>query len=348
MSARFPRYASFAAIGGGGLLVGLLLANDPLLTWQRVAGAGWAIVLVSLYRFLPLAFDTAGWTLLFERGGRPPPGRAFVARWIGESVNALLPMAQVGGDVVRAGLAARGIPGGVAASGAATMADFTLGLVAQVLFTIAGVALLIAAVAPGRLPVPAAALAAAVLTFAVLIAGFFVWQHRGGPARLAAVLAGAIRRLGPGLARFAVAGFGDGFERRLRDVYGRRGAVAGCLAWRLAGWLVRTGETAIVLWLLAQPVTFTNLVVLESLSYAVRSAAFFVPGALGVQEAGLLGLGLALGLAPDVALALAVIKRAREVLVGLPALAVWALPSAYLPAATKLSSQLKDHVTEPR
>ena len=62
---------------------------------------------------------------------------------------------------------------------------------------------------------------------------------------------------------------------------------------------------------------------LESLGAAVRSAAFVVPGALGVQEGGFVVLGRALGLTPEAALALALVKRVRELLVGGPGLAAW-------------------------
>jgi hypothetical protein len=47
------------------------------------------------------------------------------------------------------------------------------------------------------------------------------------------------------------------------------------------------------------------------------------PAGLGVQEAGLIGVGHALGLGSDVAMALSLAKRMREILFGLPALAAW-------------------------
>jgi hypothetical protein len=62
---------------------------------------------------------------------------------------------------------------------------------------------------------------------------------------------------------------------------------------------------------------------LESLTQAAKSVFFMVPAALGVQEAGLMGVGLLLGLGPDMALALSLAKRLREVLFGVPALLVW-------------------------
>ena len=56
---------------------------------------------------------------------------------------------------------------------------------------------------------------------------------------------------------------------------------------------------------------------------ARRGAAFLVPGALGLQEAGFLGLGLLLGLAPETALALAIARRIRDLVVFLPGLLAW-------------------------
>ena len=52
-------------------------------------------------------------------------------------------------------------------------------------------------------------------------------------------------------------------------------------------------------------------------------AAFFIPGGLGVQEAGYLLFGLIYGLPPDQGLALSLVKRLREVLLGLPGLLAW-------------------------
>ncbi len=62
---------------------------------------------------------------------------------------------------------------------------------------------------------------------------------------------------------------------------------------------------------------------LESLILAVRASAFFVPGALGVQEGAFVLLGAVIGLSPEVALALSLIKRFRELVIGVPALLVW-------------------------
>jgi hypothetical protein len=74
---------------------------------------------------------------------------------------------------------------------------------------------------------------------------------------------------------------------------------------------------------MGHPLGFTGALALESLVLALRTAAFVVPGAAGVQEGGYLVLGAVFGLPPEVALALAVLKRARELVMGLPALLLW-------------------------
>jgi hypothetical protein len=63
--------------------------------------------------------------------------------------------------------------------------------------------------------------------------------------------------------------------------------------------------------------------VIESLLYAIRTLAFAVPNAVGVQEGAYVLIGASFGLAPDMALALSLVKRARDLAIGLPALGVW-------------------------
>jgi hypothetical protein len=63
--------------------------------------------------------------------------------------------------------------------------------------------------------------------------------------------------------------------------------------------------------------------VIESLAMAARSAGFAVPGALGVQEGGLVLVGALYGIPADAAVALSMVKRAREVAIGVVGLVMW-------------------------
>jgi uncharacterized membrane protein YbhN (UPF0104 family) len=62
---------------------------------------------------------------------------------------------------------------------------------------------------------------------------------------------------------------------------------------------------------------------IEAMVQAIASAAFLMPGALGLQEAGFLGLGMLLGLDAEAAAALAVARRLRDLVVFLPGLLFW-------------------------
>jgi uncharacterized membrane protein YbhN (UPF0104 family) len=68
-------------------------------------------------------------------------------------------------------------------------------------------------------------------------------------------------------------------------------------------------------------------IALESVTQAVKSLIFVAPAGLGVQEASLLEVGQLLGLGSDVAIALSLAKRMREILFGIPALVLWQVNS---------------------
>jgi putative membrane protein len=233
----------------------------------------------------------------------------------------LLPVTQVGGDFVRSHLATRlGVSGSEA--GAAAVVDLTLGLVTQILYTLIGLALLVQSGSPGaaegRLVLT---LLFGLLAAALALTAFYRVQRLAPFQKLAA----AFRVLVRGRVWKSLAGDAADLDRNISTLYGRRGDVILSAGWRLATWLLHTGETWLALYFLGVPVGLAQALILESLSSAVRSAAFAVPGGLGIQEGGFVLLGGRLGLRPEIALALALVKRVREILVGAPALIAWAM-----------------------
>ncbi|MDD3183613.1 MAG: hypothetical protein PHD48_12550, partial [Alphaproteobacteria bacterium] len=71
------------------------------------------------------------------------------------------------------------------------------------------------------------------------------------------------------------------------------------------------------------PLPLVECMMIEALIQATSSAAFIVPGALGVQEAGFLLFGSMLGLTPEIAAALAVVRRCRDFILYIPGLVFW-------------------------
>lgn len=303
----------------GGLALGAALFI-ALLAWRgaadvaaALAAAGWGLLAVAAFHVVPMALDALAWRALVAGPARPPPGEFLFARWLGESVNSLLPVMQIGGSVVRAGRIARaGLPGALA--GATVVVDMTLLVASQVLFSVLGVGLLVAR--SGGSPLAGVALVGA-FVMGLMVAGFLVAQRRGvfrAGARL-------LERL-PGRSAVGALGGGD-LDERVAGLYRDRRRVAASAALHLASWVGGSGEVWLALAALGRPVGWADAVLLESLGQAVRAGAFAVPGALGIQEGGFVVLGAALGLPPETCLALSLSKRAREVLLGIPGLVAW-------------------------
>jgi hypothetical protein len=91
----------------------------------------------------------------------------------------------------------------------------------------------------------------------------------------------------------------------------------------LACWVASAIEVWIALRLAGRALDFAVVLVIESLLYAIRTVAFAIPNAVGVQEGAYILLGGAFGLTPEMALALSLLKRARDLTIGLPALGAW-------------------------
>ena len=303
-------------LAGGLALFGWLIvrqgAGDVL---DATAAAGWGVAVVALYHFVPLALDARAWQLLFNDDRRLGLAAAIRIRWIGESVNGLLPAAQLVSELVRVRLAMlAGIPGAVA--GAVVTVDLTISVFAQVIFTLLGLVALYALGAGG-----VAALAVGPLALAAIFVAFLVLQNAGMFGRLAKL----IGRSTAGATWLKVIAGADALDAEIKELYQRRSVLIGSFGWKLASWIAGTGEIWLGLYFLGHPVGILEAIMMESLTQAVRSAAFIVPGGLGIQEGGFVLIGNVIGIGPETALALSLIKRVRELAVGIPALILWKL-----------------------
>jgi putative membrane protein len=278
---------------------------------------GWGFAVIILARGLTIVVDCTAWYCLLPRGERPAFRVLLKLRWIGESINTTLPAAQIGGDVVRARLLQQLVA--LPARGAASVAvDFCLSLFAQILFTLLGFVLLARhADTAGWWPA-----AISVGLSAALVPAFAIvsWELLVRRRLLAAAERGAARfgqhRLAAALAALGVA---------LGLVATGRAALAVSLIFHLASFIGHAAELWLTLHLMGLPTGFADAVLLESLSLAARSAAFLIPSGWGAQEATLIALAGLTGLTGNSALALGLVKRAREFAVGLPGLAAWAI-----------------------
>jgi putative membrane protein len=237
------------------------------------------------------------------------------ARMVREAASDLLPFSQLGGLVLGARtLISRGVP--QRRANAALLVDMTTERAAQLVFTLAGIALFLATVTAGPEAVRLRSLIfGGTVVMLAAMAAFFVAQRTGlGLAgRLAA-------RVLPGADDAA-----DAIGEELRAIYARRRAVALSFLFNLLAWLGSATGAWLALRLMGVPASFWAMLMVESLIFTLRSVAFAIPGALGVQEVGYLLLAPVAGIAPEAMLALSLVKRARDLALGLPTLVAWQL-----------------------
>ncbi|TAN56945.1 MAG: TIGR00374 family protein, partial [Rhodospirillales bacterium] len=139
MKIAHPWLLAAAAVGLAAAAL-LVIGHGANEVWAAIVPLGWGFLIVVLYRGVSLVTASAAWRTLYPKELRHPLLRMSLWRWICEAVNSLLPVAQVGGDLVRARLAA--LPSRKAQSGAAVVVDITLNLVIQLLFSLLALSLL--------------------------------------------------------------------------------------------------------------------------------------------------------------------------------------------------------------
>jgi putative membrane protein len=278
------------------------------------AAVGWGLIVIVALRALQLAGAGLGWWMIFPPGSPHPLGACLWVRFIREAINTLLPVAQIGGEIAGARLMTFfGVAGGLA--GATVLVDMLLQVVTQFAFTLIGIGFLAAAGANATL-VGSMLIGAALMALA--LAAFFVFQRFGGLKLIERGLANLAEK--PGWSALAqVANVHD----HLLVLYGGVGRLALASAIHRVVWFVGALEVLVALHLMGYPIDYSEALVIESLGQAVRAAAFLVPGAFGIQEGGFIALCAVYGIAAPAALALSLVKRVPEFVLGLPFLLAW-------------------------
>jgi putative membrane protein len=264
---------------------------------------------ISILVHMPqLVLTALAWRALLPPASRPPVGTMVGLRWIRESLNSLVPAGAILGQVVAAQRLSRtGTAVGLA--GATATVDMTIEGGTQALITLAGLALLLAdRGSPLTGWVAALDMALALAAIAAMVA-----LQRNLPVRL---VQSACARLAPRWSMSHPDWLAE-FQNIIIRVHADWPTLLRAACYHLGAWTIGAVEIFGILRLLGHPIPLTSGFVVESLTQALRSAGFMVPGALGIQEGAIIAACGLVGAPSDAALALALLRRAREVLVGL-------------------------------
>lgn len=306
--------AILSTLIGLALTIGLVMMHGGAEIATSIANAGWGILLVIALHFPQSYSSGLAWRSVVISPQVPSRPVVFGLRLIREGVNALLPVAQIGGEFVGARLMAlRGVA--LNKAGAAVTVDLTLEMLSQVIFTVLGLGLLMAN--PDTMGTVHWIVGGVLAALGVVVA--FILAQRMG---LFLVLEGALLRLAR---RQNWKGLEDvaGLHLAIVELYKSPRRLVLGTGHHLMSWLLGALEVMAALHVVGVPVDLREALIIESLGQAIRALGFAVPGALGIQEGGFILVCGLLGIGPQSAIELSLLKRIRELFLGVPGLLAW-------------------------
>lgn len=306
-------FAPIAGIFGLALLTGLVAYFGFASVMQAVLSSEWGTLLVVLARALALAGCGVGWWFLLTPKG-PVPHVFIALRFIREAINGLFPFAVVGGDVIGARLLSHF---GVAMSlgVASVLIDIFVQVVSLLIYVAAGVGIVLDVPGPHRLSTVTFVMMAVALP---AVAGFFLALNFGAfdPLVRWLVAFGEKRRW----SIFAhVVDLGD----RLQFIWRNHRGLSRSFVVHLVTVFFGAVEVWIAFHFMGYPVSVGVAIAIESIGQGGKAAAFMLPGGIGVQDGAMIAAASIFGVPAEVALAMALIKRVPDLVLGIPSLLLW-------------------------
>ena len=314
----------FLLLGLG--LFGLILKETDLQeVWTQISKVGlWGMLIVFiLYTFTYLA-DVIVWLLTM-------PDRPFNLRWLkrfylirmaGTAFNYITPLASIGGEPIKAMLLKNhyGIP--YKDSGISIVLAKTADVIGLVLFLTLGFIALLFSTKVGDHSKTIAGIGLTALIIG--IGGFFLVQRY----KITSTSANWISKTT----------FGKKFQHALEMIHEledklvhfyteHRSRFLATLGLALLNWSLGTIEVYLVMQFLNHPITLADALIIESFAQLVRAGTFFIPASIGAQEGAFFLICNAITGVPALGVAIAMIRRFREIVWIALGLFVWWLYS---------------------
>lgn len=295
-------------LAGLGLFLGVLRQADLSAVWRQILGLQWRFAVVLLVYAVIFSLDTVGWryALPASAAARIRWDRLLRARMAGEAVNYVTPTAWIGGEPVKALLLAKrhGLP--LAEGMASVVVAKTTFALSMFLFIVTG---LLVAAATQTVPATLTRWMWVMLPVLGGLLTLFVVVQFLQPFRRSAAVVGRLRL---GWVAWVVeqvqtwdAAIAASYRRAPRRLLGS-------FSFHWLGWMAGVVEVYLILRFLHAPVGWTTAWSIEALWVLLKSGAFMIPGSLGASEGLMVLVCVGLGVDAVSGLALALIRRARE------------------------------------
>ncbi len=304
------------------------IAITLIVAWSGAAPVFHAVLRIGFYGFCAIVICQLlvdgvlgiAWHVAFPEMGY---WRLVAARMVRDAVGSCLPLSQVGGMVlgVRATcLRVKETSPKIYLSEAtgANLVDITTEVMGQVAFILLGIMSLVMyqGFHPLVMPIIGGAL------FLVVGSIGFIWTQRNG-GRLLRRFGGSFVRKMTEKWQNGLLGSVDATQDYLEKAWSRPLRIAMAASCHLLGWLGSAGILWVTAWFLGAYLTFFQAVAIEGVACAIMSVGFFIPGSLGVQEGAYMVLGHIFNISAPIALGFSLLRRGRELTVGIPVLLIW-------------------------
>lgn len=328
------------AVLGVALVVYLLGHIGFRAVLSAATSVGWGgFLLICAFSFVVFAILGPAWYVLLPQAAQPRIAMFITARMVRDSASEALPFSQVGGMIL--GVRAASVLGTPPRLAVASMiVDVTTELLGQLAYIVVGVVIFSARAA--GVPLAHSLERNFLIGVSLVALGglLFLALQRRGLGWLSGKLAS---RMFPASAAYA-----QTLASELRDIYRRPLRVSLSMTLHFCGWIGGAVGTWIAFRLIHVRIDVASVIAIDSMVYALRSIAFFVPNALGVQEAAYALFAPLVGIGKEFALAISLIKRARDIAIGIPILLAWqVVESRRALARGAQSGEHRDRVVDP-
>ena len=304
---------ALAGVGLGVFMVLWLGAGKVVLAVLSVGWLGFAAFVV--WQLVVIAVLGVAWRLVC------PGARVITLVWgrlVREGGCNILPLSEIGGLAFGArSITLAGVPGPRAI--ASSIADVAAEFIGEIPFVLFAFAMLLLRRPNSSLTLPLA------IGIGLLLAGIaaLIWAERHS----AALFHGIGRRVAAHFVRRA-AEQADKVQHEFDDLFSRTRRLGLAAVIHFGGWLAGGFSVWIGYQLLGTPIDVVSAMALEGLLSGALAVAFLVPAGIGVQEASYVALGRLFGIPAPVSLSLSLLRRARDIAIGAPALASWQVAEA--------------------
>ena len=306
------RYLKLAyLLVGVALLVVILFQVDLTEVWSHTRQIGWGMAVVLGLFMLAFVVDAYSWQLTLTSA---PANlvwlyRIWKVRMVGEVFNMVVPAASMGGEPLKAILLNKHYAVDYHEGIASLVLARTINLIGLIVFLVIGFCFMFSTPA---MPDSFKLIAATGLVALTVATGLFFMVQR---FRLFSVT-------GAWLTRWPVARRLERILDHIREVDRRfvrfyssfRYRLAAAISLALLNWVLGVFEIYYTMIFLEHPISLTEAWMIEAIAQMVRAGTFLIPASIGAQEGAFMLVYTAMTGSPALGIAVAMIRRFREIL----------------------------------